>query len=86
MCGFCERVLAIETHAGPSFEELHLAADETGIVDEPVAHGTAFPAPFEHGGVAIQDLITYPAVLGLDAQEQRFPLARAIPDTHGREV
>ena len=31
-CGLCERVLAVETYAGPSFEELHLAADKTRIV------------------------------------------------------
>ena len=85
-CGLCERVLAVETYAGPSFEELHLAADETRVVDEPVAHRTTLPAPLEHGGVAVQDLIAHPAVFRLDAQEQGFPLACAIPDAHGREV
>jgi len=79
-------LLAVETHAGPSFEVCELAADETGVVDEPVAHGTAFPASLEHGGVAIQDLIAHPAVLRLDAQEQGFPFARAVPDTHGEKV
>ena len=79
-------LLAVEAHAGSAFEEGHLAAGETGIVDEAVADGTAFPASLEHGGIPIQDLIAHPAVFRLDAQEQRAPFACAIPDTHGREV
>ena len=68
-----ERVLAVETHAGPSFEELqfeelHLAADEAGVVDESIAHGAALPSALEHGGVPVQDLIAHPAVFRLDAQ------------------
>ena len=38
------------------------------MVDESIAHGTAFPSSLEHGGVAIQDLIADPAVFRLDAQ------------------
>ena len=85
-CGLCERVFAVETYAGPPFEELHLAADETRVVDEPVAHRTTLPAPLEHGGVAIQDLVAHPAVFRLDAQEEGFPLACAFSNTHGAVV
>ena len=78
--------LAVETHAGSPFKVWHLAVSQAGVVDESVADRTALPAPFEHGGVTIQDLVAYPAAFRLDAQEQGFPFARAIPDTHGREV
>ena len=54
-------------------------------MDESIAHGTAFPAPLEHGGVSIQALVADPAVFRLDAQEQGFPFTRAFPDTHGQE-
>lgn len=83
-CGWCERVLTVETHAGPSFEVCcYLAADETGIMDESIAHGTALPPTFEHGGVAIQDLIAHPAVFRLDTQQEGFPFACAFSNTHG---
>ena len=69
-----------------SFEIRNFPAGQTTIMHKMFTQAASRPTSPEHSLIAIQTFSAYPAMFGLDAEEQGLPFSSSISNTHKERV